>query len=63
MTLKQANVYLHVQVCEGRKTFICYLVGVNVLSLSLSLSLSHFLSLVYLSSLSHALSQTHTHAP
>ena len=32
-------------------------------SLSLSLSLSHFLSLVYLSSLSHALSQTHTHAP
>jgi hypothetical protein len=31
MTLKQANIYLHVQVCEGRKTFICYLVGVNVL--------------------------------
>ena len=65
MTRKQANVCLHVQVCEGRKTFICYfyLVGVNVLSLSLSLSLSRFLSLVYLSSLSHALSQTHTHAP
>ena len=31
-------------------------------SLSLSLSLAS-LSLVYLSSLSHALSQTHTHAP
>ena len=64
MTLKQANVYLHVQVCEGRKTFICYLVGVNVLSLSLSLFLSPSLSLslVYLlCSLSLSLSDTHTH--
>ena len=66
MTLKQANVYLHVQVCEGRKTFICYLVGVNVLSLSLSRSLSFslplFLFLLFISSaLCHSLSQTHTH--
>jgi len=64
MTLKQANVYLHVQVCEGRKTFICYLVGVNVLSLSLSLFLSPSLSLshVYLlCSLSLSLSDTRTH--